>query len=143
MAGAWHAVTRAELYVGGQWRTVKRGEAYKAADWRTILSFVPTMSVSANDVFGSGATLQITSDPSTATPVGGVAPFTYTWSVVSGSAVALTPNSATTAFRAFLAPTATDNSTAEVLATDALGATATATIQITLSRDGGGGGVDP
>ncbi|MES2782580.1 MAG: hypothetical protein V4657_07280 [Pseudomonadota bacterium] len=72
---------------------------------RLVFSLVPPMTASAtpNTVFGfTSGTGTATSDSTTVTPVGGLAPYTYAWTLLTfGSAITPTadsPTSATTTF---------------------------------------------
>ena len=141
-AGAWRTAIGGEIYVGGQWRSLKRGEAYKDDSWRATVSFAPPMSVSANNTDGGSAGSFITSAPSTATPTGGTAPYSYAWSILSGAAAINSPTSASTTFSGNAFPGAPSVSTAQVIVTDAHGDTASITITVTLINDGSGG-IDP
>jgi hypothetical protein len=81
------------------------------------------------------STSTITSDPATATPSGGLAPYTYNWTSSDPLTSALSPTLATTAFRS------TGNVSGEDFivvmtchATDSLGVTATDDCTVTFTR---------
>jgi hypothetical protein len=83
----------------------------------------------------TGSTSTITSDSATATPSGGLAPYTYNWTSSDGLTSALSPTLATSAFRS------TGNVIGESIdvimtchATDSLGVTATDTCTVTFTR---------
>lgn len=83
----------------------------------------------------TGAPKLLTTPSVTATPSGGTGPYTYSWTRVSGSALisATSPASPTTAFSATLNPD--DHETADFICTvtDANGATATASVSVSLT----------
>lgn len=140
IAGAWRSIGRGEVLVGGQWRRVTRAESYVDGQWRQTAVFVPPLSVSAPDAYGppgpGNTPVNNTSYAVTATPVGGLAPYTYAWTILSGGATILTPNSATTQFRQILPASSIRYSTARVTVTDAAGTVATDDIAITLENGG-------
>lgn len=139
IAGAWRQARRGEILIGGQWRRVLRAEAYLSGQWRSVATFVPPLTVSANDV--SGSITRITADlvvssVSVATPAGGSPPYTYSWSMLNGFAVPSSPASASTSFTEFVDPYQWSFSTARVTCTDSGGSVATADIGITLQNYG-------
>lgn len=138
-SGAWRTPNRGEILIGGAWRTITRGEQYRSGAWKQIVTFASPLSVSAGDVFGRTTNrkpIQVTSTDSLATPVGGIAPFTYNWVTLTGAAAAQTPAMARTSFRQVVAPGDTLVSTARVTCTDALGTPATHDITITMTNEG-------
>jgi hypothetical protein len=81
-----------------------------------------------------GSAITVTSTPVTATPAGGTAPFTYAWVRVSGSA-AITATAGTSATSAFAGSVNVEEiieAAFECTATDANGATAKASVNVTL-----------
>ncbi|MGV0964190.1 MAG: hypothetical protein ACOYBT_09900 [Polynucleobacter sp.] len=137
VAGAWRSPDRGEVLISGTWRRLTRAELYQGGQWRSAVRFVPALTVSANDVFGVGYSrygrpVVVQSDFSTATPEGGLAPYSYAWTILSGSAVANNTTSASTNFEKALPPGTESQSTARVSCTDALGSTAIADISVTL-----------
>ncbi len=83
-----------------------------------------------------GTTSTLTTDSTTATPTGGVAPYTYAWAKVSGATLTVTAStSATTAFQATgLAVGEARDATYRCTVTDSTAATATADVLITIER---------
>lgn len=77
----------------------------------------------------------VTSDSVTMTPTGGTAPYTHAWTLVSGSSAVLvdSPTSATTTFTGNVAKNGPGKSAVyRDTVTDALGATANATVSVFL-----------
>lgn len=140
-SGAWRSPSRAEAFIGGQWRTLAYAEIYIGGAWRRCVTFVQPLTLTAYDAYGySTNTTSVTSSPANITPVGGLAPYTYSWTLLSGAISIDAPTKANTTFSATVPYNTTKNGTARVTCTDALGSTASATINIYLSseRDTGG-----
>jgi len=99
-------------------------------------------SASPVDVNGDGgglAPITVTTNSTTVTPSNGTAPYTYSWSRISGDSrvFAVSPTAATTAFRYTNAPVWTVAiATFRCTVTDALGATAAADVIATCSNIG-------
>ena len=133
IAGAWRSPNRGEVQVGGTWRRLTRAEAYIAGQWRTAVTFILPLAATANpnSVAGYGSArkpTQVASGFTTATPSGGLGPYSYSWAIISGDPVTIsTPTSATTNFRG-----ANANSVARCTVTDSLGSTATCDVSVTL-----------
>ena len=89
-------------------------------------SKAPTASASPSSVSGTGvAPATVTSGSTTCTASGGFAPFTYSWTFVSGTALTVnTPTSASTTFSHHFITTGTVNAVYKCVATDANGNTA-------------------
>jgi len=123
-SGAWRQIRRGEVCIGGQWRRLTRAEAYFGSDWHTVASFVPPLSVSVTPFVTGFAnpfkptTLTITTEPATATPSGGQAPYSYLWS--GGN----TPTNATNTFTRTIPPDTNQNFVYSVTVTDSQGKTA-------------------
>lgn len=98
---------------------------------RTVGVFAPPLSVSANNVFGAGFQ-NSQSGSSTAAPTGGLAPFTYAWTRVSGETLITSgANSAKANFASgILDPYQTRQAVYRVTVTDSLGQTASADITV-------------
>ena len=139
ISGAWRTVRRGEVVIGGTSRSVTRAEVYRSGTWRSAVAFTSPMSLFANNVSGIGRNrgkpVSVVSSTSQATPTGGLGPYTYSWTILSGGAVASSPNMAATTFRQTVAADTTEVSTARVTCTDVLGTTATADIGITLINE--------
>lgn len=136
IAGAWRSPGRGEVLIGGQWRRITRVEAYKSSAWRSAAQFIGPLSATADPAFVFGHSSgrrpsQVVSGTTTATPSGGLAPFSYSWAFIGGDALTITnPSSATTAFRAVNA-----ESVVRCTVTDALGSTATCDVNVTITFD--------
>jgi hypothetical protein len=124
--GAWVSPTAVSTFTNGAWRSASNAKAYISGAWRDIMSFSspPTLTISGDTISYSRL-----SNPFTATPTSGQAPFTYVWSVtVSDAPVTITtPTSATTTARI---SSIVQNLAATLgcIAADALGRTASGTI---------------
>lgn len=138
--GAWKVPSRGEAIVSGAPRRLTRGEVYRDGGWRQIFAFVSNLTVSAYDVEGATSfprSARVTSYPTTATPSGGYPPYTYAWSVVTGSVAIGSPTQATTTFNAMVEPVSTIAADVRVVCTDALGTQASTTVRVTLTNFGG------
>ena len=128
-AAACREITSAKAFIGGAWRTLTVGKVYKGGAWQSAASFVLPMSVAItpNPAFGRG-TGYVTSNTITATPTGGLAPFTYSWTVVSSAPRLVTINSPATASTTATADVSGGdvNFTLQCVATDSLGTAVTA-----------------
>lgn len=129
ISGAWRAPARGEVLIGGAWRRITRGESYRSGAWVGIASFIPPLSLSLSPPSVSGgvspnkpSVQTVRTNYVTATPFGGSAPYSYSWSA-PGIAPS-NPTNAVTAFVATLAPEQEITGTATVTCTDANGNTA-------------------
>jgi hypothetical protein len=135
--GGWRDAARGRLFIGGAWRTITRAMVYTGGAWKTAVKFASTLTVSIPaeyDVFVSGSPAGYGGTGVVATPSGGVAPYSYYWTVTSYSGF-ITPNLGTPT----LAGTSVDAGAYEfsintvnlaVLVTDAIGQTATGTTSV-------------
>lgn len=127
---------RAEVTKGGVQKRVTRIEAWNGSAWKLVQSFAPpmTLAITPNGVQGGDNQpypVFVTSDPATATPTGGVGPYTYVWSI-SAPISSDSPNAATSTFSGIVSPGSPLTGTATCTATDSLGTTASATVVVTL-----------
>lgn len=133
-------IARGILQTGGAQRRFTRAIAYIGGANRTVATFLTPLTVSAPDAYGSrfGATAPgvVASSPTTATPSGGLGPYTYAWSLLTGSMTITNPTSATTRFSRSLPVYGSASATARVTCTDSLGAVATADFSILLESEG-------
>jgi hypothetical protein len=138
--GAWRTITTGEAFVNGAWRTLRYGEAYIDGAWKQVATFVQPLTLSVSPP-STGANAGATTTPSvTATPSGGLGPFTYSWAKLSGDAVsANSPSLATTSFT-LTSGSPPANATFRCTVTDALGSTATADVGVLFSNASSGGG---
>ena len=166
IGGSWRTLSSAEAYINGRWRALRYAEAYISGQWRTIATFTTpttphsgggggggtgggggggggtttfTLTASPSSVSGEANTNRVTSGSITATPSGGVSPYTYSWSAVTevGGSLGFTAASlATTAVSIFSTDPATVSGTVHCVCTDAAGKTATSNaVSVTLIRD--------
>ncbi len=137
--GAWRPdIRRAEAYIGGQWRRLTRAEAYIGGQWRQIAIFALPLTVSVPAVVGSrrsSTTISVIGTAS-ATPPGGIAPYTYATVLLSGSMTVSSAATANPQFSKALAPEQEATATARLTCTDAVGTTATADFNVTLRNRG-------
>lgn len=108
----------------------------KAASASTALS----ASVTASTVTATGTGSTVTSSSVTVTPSGGTNPYTYAWTVASGSGVSAVSNTAaTTTFQATgLAAGGSATAVMRCTVTDNVAATFTVDVNVTLSRSASG-----
>lgn len=138
-SGAWRTIARGEILIGGTWRRFTRAEAYIGGQWRTVASFVQPLSVSAYGVSGDFISPKphsglVITNATVATPVGGLAPYSYVWAITAGSASIASPTSASTNFSATLSANTETSATARVTCTDSQGSTAQAAISLSFSN---------
>ena len=152
LGGAWQTITGAKVFASGSWRTLSGIKVYASGAWRDVASFSPpppppggggggggsmTLSISPDfqSVTGPGGT--VTSNPVTATPSGGVAPYTYTWSIsdLEGNPSINSPTLATTTFSASgLFPDEPVVPSFQCVCRDSLGNTASAECSVSFTR---------
>ena len=131
ISGAWRTPARGEVLIGGAWRRIVRAEVYLSGAWKSCLTLTPALTVAVSPTSVSGTqtpqpprTVTVTSNGAQATPTGGVGPYSYAWSITSGSATITSPNTAATAFRQILSPDQDSDGSAQVICTDSQGNTA-------------------
>lgn len=139
----------------GTLRAVAVGQVRNAANVLKLFTSSLSVDLSTDDVGGhvnSGLSVAIQSQPVTALPDGGAAPYTYLWSLISaggGTWSINAPNSATTTFTGGnCGPGSGLTGTFHCTVTDAAGNVAvTAVVTVTVSNIGfnisGGGGPLP
>jgi hypothetical protein len=138
----WRTVDSGKLYAGGAWRTITRAMVFIGGAWKTAMTFAGPVSVAAPPVLqqyylpGSGP--GIASAGITATPSGGIAPYSYGWVVTGyGTPVVPTLTGDTTANVGITAGAyAGDTGTVflNVTVTDAIGQTAAASTYVTFAN---------
>jgi len=143
-AGTLRTITRGKAKAAGVLRDLREIKVMDGGVLRTVATFADPLFASASPTSVSGTqssagVIAVNTGFTTATPTGGRAPFTYFWAATSGvAALANTPTSATTNFRAEIGP-GTSVATFRVTITDAVGQTATADVTATFNNLGGGG----
>lgn len=149
--GAWREITGAKVYANSAWRTVVAIRVYKGGAWRLVGNYTPPpggtgseFSLTAGPAtdFVSARAGTITSDSIAATPSGGLAPYTYAWSYVSGYASITFSNSGaavTTVTASSVQPPGTsETSVIHCVCTDSLGITATSNnVSISFTHESG------
>lgn len=134
--GAWRTIRRARIRTGGQWRGLTRAVIYQGGAWRDAAAFVEplTLAITGNPfgtINGSGT---VVTGTVTATPSGGLGPYTYAWTRTGGAAASIaSPASATTTFSLFLNAPDSQSANFQCVVTDALGSTASAPVTATFS----------
>ncbi len=140
-AGAVRTIRSGKLRVGSSTRTITRIVGKLNGVVVQLVRFSTTLSVTASPPtatgYGSsGITTTVTSDLVTATPTGGVPPFSYIWTAGDPAVTATNPNGASTAFSGLVEPTSQVVATAFVTVTDSIGGTSGTQIDITLINGG-------
>lgn len=129
-------IIKCRVLDGGTLRNILRMKVLDADNTtlRTVATFSPPMSLSvsppslyAESIFDT----VLTTAAATATPTGGLGPYTYAWTILSGDATVNFPTSAVTQFTSGeLTPNVPSSATARCTCTDAGGQTATADVEL-------------
>lgn len=103
VSGTWRTVTAPQVRVSGSWQAVKSGWVKVSGTWRqfyaSLTAAASPTTVDGFDTVVAPSSSTATTNSTTVTPTGGSAPYTYSWSLVSGtSATVNSPTSATTTF---------------------------------------------
>lgn len=153
-------LTVAKRWDGASWVNLTIAKRWDGASWIDIplpggggglsLTVSPgTASGFESRVGFAPAVLTVTSNSVTATPTGGVGPYTFSWARITGSSApqANSPTSATTSWSANLGKNQVGDATWRCTVTDSLFATAFADVPVYLEYlwepAGGGGGIPP
>jgi hypothetical protein len=134
VGGAFEDVTSGQVRIAGAWRRLTGAKAYISGAWKDVASFLQPLTLDVSP--SSDRAIVVPSAfadtiPITATPTGGLGPYTYAWTRVSGSTgAALSPTSATSQFRAFITSVGEFTSTFLCTVTDANGNTATDNVEV-------------
>jgi hypothetical protein len=154
--GSWQTITAGKAYVGGAWRSLVAIKIFASGAWRTVANFTPpsgggggtgggggggtggggtlSLSASPSSLYTTSFSSSMTSDPCTITPSGGLAPYTYAWTMIAGTAGITSPTFATTTFTKTTSGIA--NVTARCTVTDSLHVTASVDVPMTFERQG-------
>lgn len=144
--GVWRDITGCKIFAQGTWREILQIKIYKGGAWRTVANF----SAPAGGGGGGGGTIAVSISPSsfsvhaedtlqadsstlTATPSGGVAPYSYTWEPITFgglcNGVSFThAGLASTIVTMFFSGYGSGSVSLRCTATDSLGSTGSATI---------------
>lgn len=149
IGGAWLSPATAEAFINGAWRPIQYAEAYISGAWRTIFTAPPiggggggggggfTLDVSPSFQTVSGSTPTLTSGMVTATPSGGVGPYSYAWTteIADGLSTINTPSLASTTVtaRSLISGEPTQPEF-QCISTDSLGAVASGDCSIQFLR---------
>ena len=137
--GVWADITSGDVIISGVQRSLIRAEYYDGSAWKEVLRFTDTLTAAiTGDGYAYGASSGATSATTgnvTATPTGGLGPYTYSWALVSStggdSTVIANSTQATTTFSKPNIPAYTIYTDIfRVTITDYFGATATADFSI-------------
>lgn len=143
LGGAWHEVSRRYVFIGSAWRRITRRMVYIDGAWETAARFLDPLTVAISPL--SAAAIVSSHIPTvgtvylSATPAGGLAPYTYAWVANPdfGPAPSIgAPTSANTAVFQSIPPGTQYESTLQVTVTDSLGQTATAFCPCTFTNEG-------
>lgn len=155
VGGVWITPTALKIYTAGAWRSIQAVKIYKGGAWRDAANFVPSggggggggslsLSVDPISAFKLGHASTLTSRTITVTPSGGLAPYSYVWSVVSQDGFATysinSPTSATCTVTATGCPAdQTVGCSIHCSVTDSLGTNAVSdTVPVTFLNQSGG-----
>lgn len=150
LGGAWQAIAGAKVFASKSWRTVVAVRIYSGGAWRLVANWTPPSPPppgggGGTGGTGGGGTISVSISPSpftgqntrtgttpratlTATPHGGLSPYTYSWTTVTSSDP-MTIVSPTLASTVVKGPDSTSSTaTFRCTVTDSLGVTAHADV---------------
>lgn len=135
--GVLRTISAAYVRVGGSRKSVTAIKVREGGTLKTVAQFAPPISavLSPTEVFGfaTGTSAQyVQSDQFTAVVTGGRSPFTYAWTATGATVVS--PGMASTAIGKVIASDDTEIIPVSVIVTDAIGQTANANGNATLSN---------
>jgi hypothetical protein len=89
--GVWQTITGAQVFANGAWRALVAIQIFANGAWRQVGNFTTpagggaaiTVSLTDPGLSTVGPSSTLTSAAMHATPSGGVAPYSYAWSIVS------------------------------------------------------------
>lgn len=141
---AWREIVSGKAFFNNSWRTLTIGKVFKGGAWQQIFSFVPPLSVAVSPTSFSASSRgsNIASKSLTATPTGGLAPFTYAWTVTSTTAPVTLSGASTANVTVSGDVSVVDTITVSLscTVTDSLGTTASGSASGTLYYGPGTGG---
>lgn len=132
-AGTRQVVSKLSVFQGGGLRPVRTLKVMTAEGLRLVAAFSEPLSLfaSPSDVSGYGSgrrPVRVYTDPTTATPSGGFAPYSYAWTTDNAGISVSSPTAATTKFSGF-----NEFGTAQCVVTDAIGSTAIAIVSVAIT----------
>lgn len=102
--GVLRTITGLKGPLGGTLRVIRSVKVMQGGNLRTVANFVPPLSLSSNadSMYGYalssfGSMEYVQSNSVTITPSGGLPPYTYAWSVISGYPVSIAGSATATA----------------------------------------------
>lgn len=133
--GVLRTITKLQIKEGSTLRNIIRLKVMDAdgVTLRTVATFATTLSLSAPGVADYGYDSNVRSGSSTATPSGGLGPYSYSWAYVSGTAMTVSgANTATATFLTSpeLTPDQLVGAVYRCTCTDSSGQTATVDINV-------------
>ena len=133
--GAEKAVNDAYVVIGGVQKRVTKITTIIGGAEKLVQQFADPLSMSITPLTISGGgsfsgPLVVTTDAATANVTGGLGPYTYVWTVTSGTGITVnSPSMASTTARKTVISGDSDTGTLQCEVTDAIGQTATDTIE--------------
>ncbi len=139
ISGVWKDVAAVKVNVDGTWRTVTKIRVNVAGTWKDAGTFVGPLSldIPSSSVSGTSfGTNPVRTDNVLATVTGGLGPFTYAWTRLSGSGSATAPTFAVTRLQDTVDDYDTTSGVFRCTVTDSLGATAYDDVSATFTNYG-------
>jgi hypothetical protein len=131
--GLWREIKRRYVFHAGSWRAVKRAWVYTGGAWRQYYVGVDpfTITFEPSSLFASSFSNRTVTGSVSTIVSGGLAPFTYSWTVVSFTApvsplVASPTLAATNLTQTGVQPDSFEDAVFRVSVTDTVGQTGTA-----------------
>jgi hypothetical protein len=136
VGGTLKPVVRVKANIGGTLKTVVRAKHNVAGTIKAGDTFTPALSLSVtpSSIYAVSNSSPVISEYATATPTGGLAPYTYSWVRTSGAGSISSPSSSVTSFSDSLAPDNLSSGTFTCTVTDNLGATASGVVEVEFER---------
>lgn len=142
VGGVWKPVTALRVNVAGAWKNVTKVRVNVGGVWKDAGTYLTALSATINDAAPSGRTFgtnPVSTNVVTVTPSGGLAPYTYSWALISGRGSPESPTMASTRFSEYVDDYGTAVGLFRCTVTDALGATVTVDADATFNNFGPGG----
>lgn len=150
LPGGWKEVSAAKFWTGSKWAALTRALFFDGSVWREIATFTPPLALennpsSVSGIIFSDSSQGVRTNKTTATPSGGLGPFTYQYTLLTHNGptepAPASPTMATTDFvQGNVGPGQVYQASFRCTVTDSLGQTAISTIQATFTN---GGGIGP